>query len=313
MTTNDLLAYCLQELQNLPTCPKSSTLADTLECQDIFLDGKHRRQIPLDASQRPVPGLHLWLDATEHKLIQRLSHLDFVSVVSMNPGDAMISYNGQIIAMYERKRTDLLESIYSGRLASQRTRLLITSLLQPTPCQVHFIHERIQHYILTDKENKIVLGCQANMIQRDRVFWRETASVPETAVLLLRDMIGIADFHGKEMTLKVRGTKRRLPSSSGGAQSGRPQDLLTAESLYRTQLSCIPRVSHDMADSISKTFPSWKQLIQRYTEVGADKLVCEIADIRVERTSKKSRSTKAATTRRIGPKLANSIVALHCT
>jgi hypothetical protein len=308
MKTTNLLEYFIQTIRELPIVSKSSTLADTIECQDIFLDRKHRSQTPLSANQQPRKGLHLWIDSTEQKLAKCLSHLEFVSVVSMNPCNAMISYNGQIIALYERKSTDQISSLYCGSLSSQRSRLLITSLQQPQPCQVHFIHEKVNYHMLNNKEKIIVLGCQTNMIQRDAIFWRETESITETAILLLRDMKGIADFHVRKTTPRVRSTKQRLSSSSG-----RPQDILTAESLYITQLTCIPRVSRDVADSISNIFPSWKQLIQRYTEVGADKLVSELAAIRLERTSKTCGSTTPVTTRRIGPKLAKSIVALQCT
>jgi ERCC4-type nuclease len=314
MINNNLLSHCIQKIQELPIASKSSTLADTLEYQDIFLDGKLRKQIPLVTTQQPRKGLHLWIDGREKELVKCLSHLEFVSAVVINPGDAMISYNGHIVALYERKRTDLLDSVYSNHLSSQRSRLLITSLRQPTTCQVHLIHEKVNYHMLNDKEKIIVLSCQTNMIHRDAIFWRETESVLDTAILLLRDMKGIADFHGQETTLTVR-TKRRLPSSSGGAMSGRPQDILTAESLYLTQLTCIPRVSHNVAHSISNVFPSWQKLLQRYADVGSDNLVREIADIKVDVRSRKkhlSTTTTPVTARRIGPKLAQSIVALHC-
>ena len=207
------------------------------------------------------------LDARETRLINALSGKDglgkAVKTELLTSGDVALRFNGQLVALAERKTlNDLDSSIQDGRFAEQRTTLLDLKQQDPHLVILYIIEgsEESNRYHTPDG-SKRVKGALENLAIVHNICCLHTADVADTAQLICNLAQKFED--------RLRGKNGHIVRTVPLSRKAKITDNMLA-----CLLNVIPGVSMTAATRISEKYTSMEHLISELS--GSDDLLANV-------------------------------------
>lgn len=220
-------------------------------------------------------------------------NVKYVTFSNLDLGDYLFKYNGEVVAIIERKTIDdMANSIKDGRYREQKSRLL-----------ENYDRTKIIYLIEGDltKENKsihynrvskgTIYSALINMYLRDNINVFHTNNEEETVEFL--------DEFCKKITkqgIKFLHKKNTKEDSLFNNLKSKKKQIDT-NMVYKLQLSNIPCISKKYADAIIKKYPTMIELITSLKDMDDEKRIELIKNIkyRVSETKKRKLGIKVAT------------------
>lgn len=208
--------------------------------------------------------IQLFIDNRETKVIDYLNQsekqtLPFI-ISQLDLGDFCFRDKvNSVILIIERKTIqDLSSSITDGRYREQKARLLSCGI--PMERIMYIIEGNIDKEFSHKVPVDTLVSSMINTQLRDNIKVYRTFSLKETCEFIQK-LYDKLNTNGPEFFKETIGkTKVQYASTLKKEKKGN----LTPDVWYLSQLSSIPRISIEIAESISKKYPSFIELFKEY-------------------------------------------------
>jgi crossover junction endonuclease MUS81 len=240
--------------------------------------------------------LKLYIDNRETYLKNHFKEKSNVVFGNLDLGDILIKKGDETVLIMERKTIqDLSASIIDGRHKEQKTRLMGSGIKSERI--VYLIEGDIVKTKTTVKGGvNTLVGSLINTQLRDGIKVYKTANIEETILFIEK----VFEKLGKDYETFFKFDNQSISVSEYSASlKTRKKDNMTPEIWFHTQLCLIPQITGKIAEVITKTYPSVKELVLAYQdkdEIKSKKLLKDIVYI-----------TDKGKERKIGPKISERV------
>ena len=195
----------------------------------------------------------LKVDSRETRIIELLKETDLnYTTENLNIGDFIFYDDENPICIIERKTLDdLTSSIIDNRFREQKSRIAESNI----PTTIYII-ESTKGIVKTRLPEKNLVGSVVNLIINHNFHVLQTNSLKQTVDVLLD-------------IFKKLSEKQNNPTNSVFKYSKRSDSI--EQDLFSHQLSLIPRLSLNLAQEITKLYPSYKILYEIYSKLEIEK------------------------------------------
>ena len=218
------------------------------------------------------------IDNREKDLIKLLNEKKIeIECKNLELGDIVFTNNesgNKELIMIERKTVDdLMASIKDGRHREQKIRLL-----KKQKDGVH-IYYLIEGSLLYHKKKETLYSSILNTMMRDNIKVIFSRNIEETITYLIKmsEKLDFCKISKKTQLLDNKSSNEQVSNEQVSNEQVSNQyldtiksckkDNLTKEICYQAMLKQIPGVSTNCAESISKIYPSFNDLLNKYKEL----------------------------------------------
>jgi len=194
------------------------------------------------------------IDNREKDLINLLNKQNIsFQTENLELGDILYKLDNNDILLIERKTVaDLMASIKDGRHREQKIRLLKK---QTEGTRIFYL---IEGSILYNNNKDTLCSAILNTLMRDNIHIIFTGMIEETILYLLKIETKL-DFYKNNISENVNNNYLHTIKTC-------KKDNLTKEICFQAMLKQIPGISSSCAESISKIYPSMKDILKKYNE-----------------------------------------------
>lgn len=200
-----------------------------------------------------VKNISLFIDNRENKLIEYFKEFSFVTNKTLDLGDIVFLKNDEPFLIIERKTiNDLYASIIDGRYREQKERLFKSN------CNFIYL---IEGNLMYHKFKNTFIGTICNLLFRDNIKVIKTFNIKETIKYIEKLCI---KFDKEDFEIK------RNDNISNYCI--KKKDCYDVKDCFKLQLNLIPRVSLNMAKTLSDQFENMNNLIKFFEKNGENGL-----------------------------------------
>ncbi len=208
------------------------------------------------------------IDNREKDLIKLLNEKKIkIECKNLELGDIVFTNNesgNKELIMIERKTVDdLMASIKDGRHREQKIRLL-----KKQKDGVH-IYYLIEGSLLYHKKKETLYSSILNTMMRDNIKVIFSRNIEETITYLIKmsEKLDFCKISKKPQLSDNKSSNEQVSNQYLDTIKSCKKDNLTKEICYQAMLKQIPGVSTGCAESISKIYPSFNDLLNKYKEL----------------------------------------------
>lgn len=189
-----------------------------------------------------IQNIKLFIDNRESKLINHFKDYDFVECKTLDIGDLMFLQNDKPLLIIERKTiNDLASSIMDGRYREQKQRLFQSG------CNFIYLIEGGLKY---HKYKNTVIGSICNLLFRDDIKVIKTFNIEESILYI------------KKLCIKFnKGEFEQKAGTNIQNYKIKKKDCYKPQDCFKLQLNLIPRVSINLAKTLSDEYKTMNNFI----------------------------------------------------
>ena len=203
----------------------------------------------------------------EKKIEIECKNLELGDIVFIN-NESELNCKEELIMIERKTVDDLMASIKDGRHREQKIRLL-----KKQKDGVH-IYYLIEGSLLYHKKKETLYSSILNTMMRDNIKVIFSRNIEETITYLIKisEKLDFCKISKKTQLLDNKSSNEQVSNEQVSNQyldtiKSCKKDNLTKEICYQAMLKQIPGVSTNCAESISKIYPSFNDLLNKYKEL----------------------------------------------